>query len=66
MTKQNRSYTKEFKEEAVKLAFSSISVSSAAKDLGVPAATMYSWVEQARKSGSQAITDLAPIKRTPS
>ncbi len=56
MTKQNRSYTKEFKEEAVKLALSSVSVSSAAKELGVPAATMYSWIEQAKKSGKQVVS----------
>lgn len=56
MTKQNRSYTKEFKEEAIKLALSSVSISSAAKELGVPAATMYSWIEQAKKSGKQAVS----------
>jgi transposase len=47
----SRSYPNEFKQEAVKLAFESISVSSVAKDLGIPDATLHTWVKKAKQSG---------------
>ena len=56
MTKQNRSYTGEFKEEAIKLALSSSSICQAAKDLGMPEATLHTWVYNAKKSGNQVVT----------
>jgi len=51
MTKKTRKYTPEFKREAIHLALSSPSVLSAAKDLGMPEATLHTWVDKARKSG---------------
>jgi len=51
MTKISRSYTKEFKQEAINLALNSVSVSSAAKDLGIPDATLHTWVKNAKQSG---------------
>lgn len=39
-----RKYTKEFKQEAVKLALQKPSVTQAAKDLGVPSPTLHSWI----------------------
>ena len=51
MTKKTRKYTPEFKQEAIHLALSSPSVLSAAKDLGMPEATLHTWVDKARKSG---------------
>lgn len=42
--KKSRQYTKEFKQEAVKLALQRPSIAGAAKDLGVPMATLHTWV----------------------
>ena len=44
MSKKIRTYTQEFKQESVKLALKSVSISRTAKDLGVPVATLHSWV----------------------
>lgn len=46
MSKKIRTYTQEFKEESVKLALKSVSISRAAKELGVPIATLHSWVKE--------------------
>jgi len=54
MSKKQRKYTKEFKAEAVKLAISSSSVSSTAKELGLPVPTLHTWVTQAKSMGEQA------------
>ena len=54
MTKKMRRYNDEFKEESIKLALNTPSVSQAAKDLGIPIATLYGWITQAKKSGQQA------------
>ena len=53
MGKQQRNYTEEFKTEAMKLALSSGSISGAARDLGMPKATLYTWVEEAKSMGEQ-------------
>ena len=55
MAKSNRHYSKEFKEEAVKLALSSVSVTSAAKELGIPDATLHTWVHTAKSQGNRSI-----------
>lgn len=44
MSKRNRRYTAEFKQEAVKLALNSPSISGAAKELGIPEPTLHTWV----------------------
>lgn len=54
MSKQHRKYTKEFKAEAVKLALSSSSVLSTAKELGVPAPTLHAWVNKVKSMGEQS------------
>lgn len=51
MPRNNKNYTKEFKEESIKLALSSVSVCEAAKSLGIPKATLHTWVSNAKKSG---------------
>jgi len=51
MTKSTRSYTREFKREAVELALNSSSIVQAAKDLGMPEATLHTWVQKAKKMG---------------
>jgi transposase-like protein len=57
MPKKTKRHTDEFKEEAIKFALSSVSVSHAAKSLGIPDATLHTWVTQAKKSGQQAISN---------
>ncbi|MCB0486256.1 MAG: transposase [Flavobacteriaceae bacterium] len=56
MNRKNRLYTREFKEEAIKLALDSPSVSGAAKELGIPEPTLHSWVSKAKSSGQHLIT----------
>lgn len=57
MNPKNRQYTSEFKQEAVKLALNSPSVLSAARDLGVPEATLHTWVQKAKLSGDSVDPD---------
>jgi transposase len=49
MSKKIRTYTQEFKEESVKLALKSVSVSRTAKELGVPVATLHNWVKELKQ-----------------
>ena len=51
---RDRGYTAEFKSEAVKLALNSPSVVSAAKSLGMPEATLHTWVQKAKSQGEVA------------
>jgi len=44
MSKTNRRYTEEFKQEAVKLALQSPSIDKVARDLGIPGATLHDWL----------------------
>ncbi len=44
MTKQNKSYNKDFKQEAINLALNSKSISGTAKELGIPEAILHGWV----------------------
>jgi transposase len=48
MATKIKKYTKEFREEAVKLALKSTTVSQAAISLGIPPGTLYSWVEKTK------------------
>ena len=54
MSKKVRKYTKEFKGEALKLALNSESVSRTAQDLGIPEATLHSWVKKAKNEGEKS------------
>ena len=51
MNKKTRSYSTEFKREAVEYALNAASVVQAAKELGIPDATLHTWVQKAKKSG---------------
>lgn len=51
MIKKGRSYSPEFRQEAVQLALHSSSVLSAARDLGMPEATLHTWVQKAKQQG---------------
>ena|SRR5436190_18841800 len=44
MSKQNRKYTTEFKQEAVNLALKNPNVSEVAKSLGIPMPTLHGWL----------------------
>jgi transposase len=57
MSRQVRKYTKEFKQEAVKLAIRKPSIAEAAKDLGIPLATLHSWVNAFKKPTEGKSTD---------
>ena len=57
MTRSIRKYTKEFKQEAINLALKSPSVDSTAKELGIPTATLYSWIHALKKKGYIATVD---------
>lgn len=57
MKRRIRNYTTEFKQEAVKLAISSHAVSSVAMELGIPVATLHTWIYKAKQSGTQMITE---------
>ncbi len=48
MARQLRKYAKEFKEEAVKLALKSHSLSKTAIELGIPIGTLHTWIRQLR------------------
>lgn len=58
MSNKNRSYTDEFKQEAIKLALSSESVASAASALGIPDGTLHTWVKKAKQLGE--VASIAP------
>lgn len=46
MERKIRKYTKEFKQESVNLALKSPSISKTATELGIPVATLHSWIHQ--------------------
>ncbi len=55
MPKQQKTYTKEFKQEAVRLVENSgKSMSQVARDLGVADSTLYHWCQQLSQQGEQA------------
>lgn len=55
MKRQTRRYTPEFKNEAVKLALASKTVVEAAETLGIPKATLHSWVNKAQQLGQDCL-----------
>jgi transposase len=55
--RQTRTYTKEFKTQAVQLAEQpDITVNQAAHDLGIPNHTLKSWIKQSRRTDRPAFT----------
>jgi transposase len=51
MTRSVRKYTKEFKQEAVNLALKSPSIVNTAKELGIPVATLHTWIHTLKSKG---------------
>lgn len=64
MTKQNRTYTNEFKQESVKLALKSPSITKTARELGMPVGTLHTWVDQL-KDKTKSNTSTADKNSTP-
>lgn len=55
MAKHLRTYTKEFKQEAVQLVETSDkSMSQVARDLGISDSTLYNWCQKSSHQGAQA------------
>ena len=55
MAKHLRTYTKEFKQEAVRLVEGSgKSMSQVARDLGISDSTLYNWCQKSSQQGEQA------------
>lgn len=61
MERKTRKYTKEFRHESVNLALKSPSVSKTATELGIPVATLHSWIQQLKRK-----TEPATVKGEPS
>lgn len=57
MKRSVRKYTKEFKQEAVQLALKSPSIGDTAKELGIPTATLHTWVHDLKKQGKLSLTN---------
>jgi transposase len=57
MTKTVRKYTNEFRQEAVNLALKSPSIINTAKELGIPTATLHTWIYALKKKGNIATVD---------
>jgi len=61
MKSKPRYYSPEFKQEAVQLALNSPSVLSAARDLGMPEATLHTWVQAAKQRGEASELNNKPV-----
>lgn len=62
MTRTLRKYTKEFKQETVNLALKSPSISNTAKELGIPSATLHTWIHELKKKGAFSTIDASGVK----
>jgi transposase len=61
MSRQVRQYTQEFKEEAVKLVLKSNSLTKTANDLGIPLATINTWVRRLKDKVLIAGSNTTPV-----
>ena len=61
MGNSKRTYTKEFKQDAIKLALKSPSVLAAASNLGIPSATLNGWVKAKLNKTDKKATDDSSI-----
>ena|SRR5665213_1693538 len=63
MTKRKvTKYSKEYKSEAVNLALKSPNISATAQELGIPAATLHSWIKAIKGRVSPATADVQGAK----
>lgn len=61
MSKQNRKYTTEFKQEAVNLALKNPNVSEVAKSLGIPMPTLHGWLNAPKAQAKIKVTTPSTI-----
>ncbi len=57
MKRKVRAYTKEFKQESVRLALKSGSVTNTADSLGIPSGTLQTWMDNLKKIGKLSAVD---------
>jgi transposase len=62
MSRKVTNYTKEYKLEAVNLALKSPSISATARELGIPVATLYSWIKTLKNKTTPANADASSAK----
>lgn len=62
MKRSSRKYTKEFKQEAVQLALKSPSIGDTAKELGIPPATLHTWIHDLKMQGKLNLVNEANSK----
>ena len=53
---KTRTYTQEFKQEATQLAIQEGNIKSTASQLGIPEATLYTWVNKAKYESAPSTT----------
>ena len=57
MKRKVTKYSQEYKSEAVQLALKSPSITSTAKELGIPAATLHTWIHALKVKGKPSVVD---------
>ncbi len=57
ITRRIREYSKEFKTEEINAALNSENISDIAAELGIPSATLHTWVSNASKAGHGISSD---------
>ena len=62
MTRTVRRSTRKFKEEAINLALKSPSIVYTAKELGIPAATLHTWINLLKSKGNLATVNVTSSK----
>lgn len=62
MSNSKRTYTEEFREQAIKLAFSSGSIKNTANELGIPSATLSTWIHNLKKKGDLTKSNVSDAK----
>jgi transposase len=62
MTRTTRKYTNEFKQEAIALALKSTSIINTANELGIPAATLHTWISVVKNKGALSNLDNVAAK----
>jgi len=56
MTTTRKHYSREFKENAVKLSYERSNISDLARELGIRANLLYRWREESQVKGKQSVT----------
>lgn len=62
MVKKVKNYTPEFKQQAINLALKFPSIAHTARELGLPAATLHTWLHTLKKKGSLTQVDVDSSK----